>query len=79
MDEQTLKVFHRISQSGDGIDYLNYLKQAMEDINTEFRVCDPNLNNVVKGKAIAINKLIKDFEQAADRLAKLDIKEKEWV
>jgi hypothetical protein len=76
-----LRLFSRLSASGEGIELKEYL-QELSSINYEaFKNDNPQYNEMHKGYGIAIDSLIKLLDSAVDILAnqeknqKLDVSE----
>lgn len=82
MDEQTLKVISRIKQTADGQDFLKYLEQLSRKNYEEFKRASSDMNNICKGKALALDALISSFTSCDSMLKKLessDHKQPEWI
>lgn len=68
MDESILKVIARIKVSSDGDDFLNYLKQLSRDNYDGFKRASAEMNDIHKGRALALDALIHLFECCEDKL-----------
>ncbi len=68
MTEEQRKLFIRIKQTQDGLDFIEYLKELGRENYNVFLECDPKFNDYVKGIGVAYNSLIKDFENCADKV-----------
>ena len=71
------KLLNRIKQTQDGIDFIEYLKGLSYKNYQSFKKDDSSKNDVYKGYAIAIDDLIKAFENASEKQA--SIKEINWT
>lgn len=71
------KLLNRIKQTQDGIDFVEYLKVLSYQNYQSFKKDDSDKNDVYKGYAIAIDDLIKAFENASEKQA--SIKEIDWT
>ncbi len=78
MTEETLKVFSRLKQTGDGIDFICYLEKLSKDNYEAFKGAPSEMNDIFKGAAIAIDSLIKVFAECDDKLSTLNSKQPEW-
>lgn len=70
--DNIVRLFARMSKSGDGIDLLAYLKTLSLENYEAFKKDEANTNDIHKGYAIAIDNLIKLFETASDTLARIE-------
>ena len=61
------KLLNRIKQTQDGIDFIEYLKDLSYQNYQSFKKDDSDKNDVYKGYAIAIDDLIKAFENASEK------------
>lgn len=68
MDESILKVIARIKVSQDGDDFLNYLKQLSKDNYDGFKRASTEMNDIHKGRALALDALINLFENCELKL-----------
>lgn len=68
MDESTLKIIARIKASPEGTDFLNYLKDLSRDNYDGFKRASSEMNDIHKGKALALDALIHQFEFAEQQL-----------
>ena len=71
------KLLNRIKQTQDGLDFIEYLKTLSCQNYQSFKKDDSDKNDVYKGYAIAIDDLIKAFENASEKQA--SIKDIEWT
>lgn len=71
------KLLNRIKQTQDGIDFIEYLKVLSYQNYQSFKKDDSDKNDVYKGCAIAIDDLIKAFENASEKQA--SVKEIDWT
>jgi hypothetical protein len=78
MDEM-LKVFSRINASSDGQDFVAFLKNLSSETYNQWKKTGSDMNDIFKGQLIAIDGLIKEFETADDKLAKLNDKKEEQI
>jgi hypothetical protein len=77
MTEETLKLFSRMSNDGDGIELLKFIKDLSYNNYEEWK---RQGTDVLRGKAIAFDELIMLFENSADRLNTQSKKESlEWL
>jgi hypothetical protein len=76
MDEDTLKMLARLKQTSDGKDFIEYLQQLSKENYISWKDAGGDL---LRGKAIAIDNLIKVFENCADRLVNQQVMTKEWM
>ena len=75
MDDSTrerYKMFSRIKQTSDGIDFIEFLKVLSHNNYMAFKASPTEMNDVHKGQAIAIDELIKVFEVCDHKLNQVD-------
>ena len=61
------KLLNRIKQTQDGSDFVEHLKSLSYKNYQSFKSDDSKNNDVYKGYAIAIDELIKGFENASEK------------
>ena len=76
LNEQTLKVLERLKTTQDGIDYIHYLEQLSNENYQEWKAVG---GDVLRGKAVAIDQVIKDFKYCTDRLSNRQVVDGEWI
>lgn len=76
MDEQLLKMFSRLKQTGDGIEFTAYLNKLSKD---NYELWKDMGGDVLRGRAMALDELIKVFDKCDDRLSNQKIEEKDWL
>jgi len=74
-DEQTYKLFSRLKQSEDGVELIEFLNFMSKKNYEEFKISESNVNDLLKGKALAIDYLIKLFDTCDDKLISLNKKD----
>ena len=79
MDEQILNVFSRLGKHDDGIEFIEYLKKLSKDNYEAFKQANPQMNDIHKGYALAIDNLIKVFETCDDKLKEGVKKTPSWI
>ena len=67
-NEEVLKMFSRLKQSEEGLDFLKFLVEMSKRNYEEFKKASNDMNDICKGKAIALDELIKLFETCDDKL-----------
>lgn len=67
-NDDVLKIFSRLKQSEEGLDFINYLEELSKKNYEEFKKASNDMNDICKGKAIAIDDLIKLFKICDDKL-----------
>jgi hypothetical protein len=65
---EMLKVFSRIKQTSDGIDFIAFLEELSKQNVSVFKRCTADMNDVVKGQLIAIDSLVDLFNTCDDKL-----------
>lgn len=63
MDERTKLMLKRVKSSPDGADLIEWLETIEKDNFISFRGADSKLNDVHKGIAICIDRILKAFRQ----------------
>lgn len=58
LSEQERIMLKRIKETSDGKELIDFLVTLSKENYAEFKVCSPEHNDIVKGKAIAIDTLI---------------------
>jgi len=76
MNEQTLKVISRLKQTGDGMEFISYLNQLSKD---NYELWKDVGGDVLRGRAMALDELIKVFDKCDDRLSNQKVEEKDWL
>ena len=79
MDEKILKVFSRLKDNGDGIEFIDYLYWQYKQSVNAMLGCESQRTEYMKGYCSALNELIKLFEDCDDKLGKLVPQEKGWL
>ena len=74
-----LKTLSRIFITSDGKDYVAFLKNLSQQNYDNFKRSDKEMNDIFKGQAIVLDSLIKEFETADDKLAKLNDNKEEQI
>lgn len=72
MGEDILKMIGRIKATSDGTDFLNYLKELSRDNYEGFKKAPQEMNDVHKGRALALDSLITLFDNCEQMLALRD-------
>jgi hypothetical protein len=67
-EEARFKMLHRISQSPDGPDLLEYLGELSKINYDIFKKCAPHTSDYCKGYAVCVDSLIEAIEDAPARL-----------
>jgi hypothetical protein len=68
MPEEILKMFSRLKQDADGIDFIDFLKSMSLKNYEEWKRVASDMNDIHKGKALVYDELIKLFEECDDKL-----------
>ena len=58
LSDQERLMLKRIKETSDGKELIDFLVTLSKENYAEFKVCSPEHNDIVKGKAIAIDTLI---------------------
>lgn len=69
MHEEILKMFSRLKQTTEGLDFVAYLKTMSAKNYEEWKRLPFDMNDVKKGQAIVYDDLIKLFEECDDKLS----------
>lgn len=69
MREDILKTIGKIKVTSDGADFLNYLKELSKDNYEGFKKASQEMNDVHKGRALALDSLIALFDNCEQLLA----------
>jgi hypothetical protein len=78
--DQILYVASRIKREGDGIEFINYLKDMSERNYKAWKCCSVEFNEIHKGQAIILDKLLDLFEKCDDTINQINLmKEKEPI
>ena len=67
-EEARYKMLHRISQSQDGPELFEYLKELSAINYKVFKKCAPHTSDYCKGYAVCVDSLTEAFEDAPARL-----------
>lgn len=78
MDEQILRLIFRLKSSQDGIDFLNFLEQLSKENYEEFKRASSDRNDIYKGRALALDALIKLFNEVDEKLNTKDFSNISW-
>lgn len=76
MDEQVLKVFSRLKREPDGQELISFLEKTSKD---NYSIWKDMGGDVLRGKAMAYDYLIKLFETCDDKIASQTINQDEWM
>lgn len=79
MTKDELKMFARLLNSGDGVDFLKFLEDMSNKNYEAWKKSSPDTNELYKGKALAIDDLISCFTSAISKLDKYGMQPKEWL
>lgn len=79
MTKDELKLIARLSNSADGIEFLKLLEDLSKKNYEAWKRSSPDMNEVCKGKALAIDDLISSFNSATSKLNKFEEVPKDWM
>ena len=78
MDEDTLKIFSRLKQNSDGMDFISFLERLSKENYEAFKGASQEMNDIHKGKALALDALLKAFSECDNKLTTLANKQPDW-
>lgn len=79
MTKETLMMLARLYSTTEGEDFLKFLKELSKKNYEAWKQSPRDLNDVCKGKALAIDDLITCFTSAISKLDKYGMQPKEWL
>lgn len=71
-----LKVFSRLKRDADGMELISFIEKLSKD---NYSIWKDMGGDVLRGKAIAFDYLIKLFETCDDKIASQQVKQDEWM
>jgi len=73
MDERQIFItVNNIKNTQDGVDFLKFLEDLSKRNYEEFKKADTDMNNICKGKALALDSLINLFNTCSSKLNSSD-------
>lgn len=79
MTKDELKMLAKLYSTTEGEDFLKFLKELSKKNYEAWKQSPRDMNDVCKGKALAIDDLISCFETAISKLNKYGVQPKEWM
>jgi len=77
-NEAIIKMIYRIKVSEDGSDFMNYLRELIKQNYEGFKRSSSEMNDIHKGKALALDDLLNMFETAEQQLNKQQPPHQDW-
>lgn len=79
MNKEQLRVLANLAGTADGIEFLKLLEDLSKKNYEAWKRSSPDMNEVCKGKALAIDELISSFNSATSKLNKFEEVPKDWM